>query len=105
MTLRRCIHRHPDEAGRFQFRLDTLPQLRVISNQNLAARLAEERICNATIWDETDFMQNKSKITIDKFFPSSAYTHNDDERTGYVGGRKLRVFQPALGDAGGDAVL
>src|SRR5438876_51915 len=29
----------------------------------------------------------------------------DGQRTGYVGGRKLRVLQPALGDAGGDAVL
>src|SRR5205814_5580559 len=38
-------------------------------------------------------------------FLSSAYTHHDVKRTGYVGGGKLCVLQPASGDAGSDAVL
>ena len=44
------------------------------------------------------------KIAVDTFSPV-VHIHIYVQRTGYVGGGKLRLLQLALGDAGGDAVL
>ena len=48
--------------------------------------------------------KNKSGMTIDNC-SDKVHMHNNGQRTGYVGGGKLRVLQLAVGGAGGDAVL
>jgi hypothetical protein len=48
---------------------------------------------------------SSNETEFDRVGPSSVYAHHDFKNVGFFSPGKLRVLQPALGDAGGDAVF